>query len=117
MDFTVLTLFPELVSSFFEHGMISRGIEKGLIRGDCINIRDFSTDRHNTVDDRPYGGGSGMIMKPEPLEAAILHAKERTPGVQVVLMTPQGTRFSQEKAFELASQKAGLIFKIGRAHV
>ena len=67
MDFTVLTLFPELVSSFFEHGMISRGIEKNLITGHCINIRDFSCDRHNTLDDRPYGGGSGMVMKVEPI--------------------------------------------------
>jgi len=114
MDFTVLTLFPELVSSFFEHGMISRGIEKNLITGYCINIRDFSCDRHNTVDDRPYGGGSGMVMKPEPLQAAILAAQKRSPESKVVLMTPQGNRFNQEKAFELARQNKGLIFVCGR---
>jgi tRNA (guanine37-N1)-methyltransferase len=114
MDFTILTLFPELITSFFEHGMISRGIEKGLIKGHCINIRDFSCNRHNTVDDRPYGGGSGVVMKPEPLQAAILHAKKKAPASQVVLMTPQGTRFSQEKAFELASGNEGLIFVCGR---
>ena len=114
MDFTVLTLFPELVSSFFEHGMISRGIEKNLITGHCINIRDFSCDRHNTVDDRPYGGGSGMVMKPEPLQAAILAARKRSPESKVVLMTPQGNRFNQEKAFELARQNKGLIFVCGR---
>ncbi|MBT3176415.1 MAG: tRNA (guanosine(37)-N1)-methyltransferase TrmD [Desulfobacula sp.] len=114
MDFSVLTLFPEFISSFFEHGMISRGIEKGLIRGHCINIRDFSTDRHNTVDDRPYGGGSGMIMKPESLMAAILQAKKNDPGSKVVLMSPQGTRFNQEKAFELSCKNEGLIFVCGR---
>lgn len=114
MDFTVLTLFPQLVGSFFEHGMISRGIEKNLITGHCINIRDFSCDRHNTVDDRPYGGGSGMVMKPEPLQAAILAAKKRTPDSTVVLMTPQGARFNQEKAFELARRNKGLIFVCGR---
>jgi len=114
MDFTVLTLFPELIGSFFKHGMISRGIEKNLITGHCINIRDFSTDRHNTVDDRPYGGGSGMVMKPEPLQAAILYAKKRAPKSKVVLMTPQGTRFNQGKAFELASENEGLIFVCGR---
>ncbi|MCD4676900.1 MAG: tRNA (guanosine(37)-N1)-methyltransferase TrmD [Desulfobacula sp.] len=114
MDFTVLTLFPELVGSFFKHGMILRGIEKKLIKGHCINIRNFSTDRHNTVDDRPYGGGSGMIMKPEPLQAAILDAKKRTPESQVILMTPQGTRFNQEKARELACCNKGLIFVCGR---
>ncbi|MBC2703886.1 MAG: tRNA (guanosine(37)-N1)-methyltransferase TrmD [Desulfobacula sp.] len=114
MDFTVLTLFPELISSFFEHGMMFRGIEKKLITGHCINIRDFSTDRHNTIDDRPYGGGSGMVMKQEPLKAAILAAKKRTPESPVVLMTPQGTRFNQEKAMTLALQNKGLIFVCGR---
>ncbi|MBU1342022.1 MAG: tRNA (guanosine(37)-N1)-methyltransferase TrmD [Proteobacteria bacterium] len=114
MDFTVLTLFPELIGSFFEHGMISRGIEKNLITGHCINIRDFSCDRHNTVDDRPYGGGSGMIMKIEPLQAAILHAKKRTPESQVILMTPQGNKFNQDKAHELAVKNKGLIFVCGR---
>lgn len=114
MDFTVLTLFPELIASFFEHGMISRGIEKNLIKGHCINIRDFSTDRHNTVDDRPYGGGSGMVMKPEPLSAAIADAKKRTPESHVVLMTPQGRKFTQAKAMDLASRNEGLIFVCGR---
>jgi len=114
MDFTVLTLFPEFIRSFFEHGMIHRGVEKGLISCNCINIRDFSCDRHHTVDDRPYGGGSGMVMKIEPLQAAILHAKKKTPQSRVVLMSPQGTRFNQEKARELALLNQGLIFVCGR---
>ncbi|WP_041279608.1 tRNA (guanosine(37)-N1)-methyltransferase TrmD [Desulfobacula toluolica] len=114
MDFTVLTLFPELIDAFFEHGMISRGIEKKLITGSSINIRDFSTDRHKTVDDRPYGGGSGMVMKPEPLQAAVLYAKKKMPESKVVLMTPQGTRFSQAKAWELSCANEGLIFICGR---
>lgn len=114
MDFTVLTLFPELVSSFFDHGMMLRGIEKKLITGHCINVRDFSTDRHHTVDDRPYGGGSGMIMKPEPLQAAILAAKKRTPEALVVLMTPKGTRFDQKKAMAFAERDKGLILICGR---
>jgi len=114
MDFTVLTLFPELLDSFFNHGMISRGIEKDLITGCSINIRDFSTDRHNTVDDRPYGGGSGMVMKPEPLQDAILAAKKKAPGSKVVLMSPQGNKFSQSMAQELVSRNEGLIFVCGR---
>jgi tRNA (guanine37-N1)-methyltransferase len=114
VDFTVLTLFPELIRSFFEHGMISRGIEKNLITGNAVNIRDFSTDRHHTVDDRPYGGGSGMVMKPEPLQAAVLYARKKVPGSRVVLMTPQGRRFNQRKALEFASQNEGLIFICGR---
>lgn len=114
MDFTVLSLFPELVASFFDHGMIHRGIESRLITGTCVNIRDFSCDRHKTVDDRPYGGGSGMVMKPEPLEAAISFVKKRSPEAKVILMTPQGTRFNQKKACELASRREDLIFVCGR---
>jgi len=114
MDFTVLTLFPELLDSFFDHGMIARGIKKKLITADSINIRDFSTDRHNTVDDRPYGGGSGMVMKPEVLQAAVLHAKQKNPRSKVVLMSPQGIKFNQEKARKYAVQKQGIIFVCGR---
>ena len=114
MNFTVLTLFPELVTAFFEHGMIARGIERGLITGQSVNIRDFTRDRHKTVDDRPYGGGSGMVMKPEPLEAAISFAKKAAPLAKVVVMTPQGKRFDQEKACELAAKKQDLIFVCGR---
>lgn len=114
MDFTVLTLFPELFDPFFNHGMIQKGIEKELINGRCINIRDFSIDRHNTVDDRPYGGGSGMVMKPEPLKAAVYKAKETLVDAKVILMTPQGDPFSQDKALTLASLKQDLIFICGR---
>jgi len=114
MDFTVLTLFPELVASFFDHGMIHRGIERGLITGQCVNIRDFSFDRHKTVDDRPYGGGSGMVMKPEPLEAAVLSVRENCPETRVIMMTPQGTKFDQKKACELARDRESLIFICGR---
>jgi len=114
VKFTVLTLFPELLTAFFQHGMIQRGIDKGVISGGSINIRDFSTDRHNTVDDRPYGGGSGMVMKPEPLKAAVEKAKESSPGARVILMTPQGRPFTQETAFELAGRDEDLIFICGR---
>lgn len=114
MDFTVLTLFPELFSPFFEHGMIGRGIGKKLISGRAINIRDFSFDRHNTVDDRPYGGGSGMVMKPEILQAALSHVKDDMPDSKVILMSPQGSCLTQDKAREMASEQNGLIFICGR---
>jgi len=114
MKFTVLTLFPELADSFFEHGIIGRAIDKQIIAGTSVNIRDFSLDRHNTVDDRPYGGGCGMVMKPEPLAAAVRAAKKDYPGSRVLLMTPQGRPFDQNKACELASERQGLIFVCGR---
>jgi tRNA (guanine37-N1)-methyltransferase len=114
MDFTVLTLFPELVQAFFDHGMIGRAIRQGLITGRTIQIRDFATDRHHTVDDRPYGGGFGMIMKPEPLADAIALAKKQAPDAQVVLMTPQGEPFHQQAALEMADSDTALIFVCGR---
>jgi tRNA (guanine37-N1)-methyltransferase len=114
MDFTVLTLFPDLVSSFFEHSLIGRAIENKLILGRSINIRDFSNDHHNSVDGKPYGGGSGMVMKPGPLDRAIRYAKEISPDSRVILMTPQGEKFDQKKAGLFASRKEGLIFVCGR---
>ncbi|MBG0780444.1 MAG: tRNA (guanosine(37)-N1)-methyltransferase TrmD, partial [Desulfotignum balticum] len=114
MDFTVLTLFPELVQAFFDHGMIGRAIRQGLISGRTIQIRDFATDRHHTVDDRPYGGGCGMIMKPEPLADAIALAKKQAPDAEVVLMTPQGEPFHQQAALEMSDSDTALIFVCGR---
>lgn len=114
MDFTVLTLFPDLVQAFFDHGMIGRAIRQGLITGRTIQIRDFATDRHHTVDDRPYGGGCGMIMKPEPLADAITLAKKQAPDAKVVLMTPQGEPFLQQTALNLADSDTALIFVCGR---
>ena len=114
MNFTVLTLFPELMESFFGHGMIGRALDRELISASCINIRDFAENRHNTVDDRPYGGGCGMVMKPEPLARALDHSARRNPGSRVVLMTPQGSPFNQQKAWEMASGDEGLIFVCGR---
>ena len=114
MKFTVLTLFPELVEAFFDHGMIGRARSKELIHTSAVNIRDFAFDRHRTVDDRPYGGGCGMIMKPEILASAIRAAKKDEPNARVVLMTPQGRPFDQKSAWELASEQEGLIFVCGR---
>ncbi len=94
--------------------MIGRAIRQQLIAGRTIQIRDFATDRHHTVDDRPYGGGSGMIMKPEPLAQAIALAKKRSPGAAVVLMTPQGEPFHQHLALDMAERESGLIFVCGR---
>ncbi|MFO7911478.1 MAG: tRNA (guanosine(37)-N1)-methyltransferase TrmD [Desulfotignum sp.] len=114
MEFFVLTLFPELVQAFFDHGMISRAIKQGLVSGRTIQIRNFARDRHHTVDDRPYGGGSGMVMKPEPLAAAIHQAKAESPHARVVLMTPQGEPFHQQMALDLARSETALIFVCGR---
>lgn len=114
MNFIVLSLFPEFMEAFFSHGMIGRAADKGLISPMAKNIRDFARDRHNTVDDRPYGGGSGMVMTPDPLEDAVGWAREKSPDARVVLMTPQGEPFTQRKAVELAGRDEGLILVCGR---
>ena len=114
MVFTVLTLFPEFLEVFFRQGVIGRAVEAGVISGRIVNIRDFSTDRHHTVDDKPYGGGCGMVMKPEPLDAAIAKARKNTPGARVLMMTPRGNRFDQSKAEALAADRKDLILICGR---
>ena len=103
MDFTVLTLFPELVAAFFDHGMISRGIESRLITGTAVNIRDFSCDRHKTVDDRPYGGGSGMVMKPEPLFECIEGLMAQRTYDAVIYTSPDGETLNQPMANRMSA--------------
>ncbi len=114
MRFTILTLFPEFVSSFFNYGVTGRAFAKGIISGKAIDIREFATDVHGTVDDRPYGGGCGMVMKPDILDRAILSTKERYPGSRVLLMTPKGIPFDQEKARAMARAGEDFIFICGR---
>ena len=113
MNFAALTIFPEMFDPFWEHGIIRRAIEQKLIWASAINIRNFAEDRHQVTDDRPYGGGSGMVMKPEPLAAAIRDASQTLPGAKTVLLTPQGRMFNQQMARELAAC-AGLILVCGR---
>ena len=88
MNFTVLTLFPGMFSALLVGGIIKRAVESNRISIETIDIRDFAEGPHRTVDDRPYGGGSGMVMKPEPLAGAIHHAKQRYPGAYTLMLTP-----------------------------
>jgi tRNA (guanine37-N1)-methyltransferase len=113
MFFTVLTIFPEMFDSFWNHGIIRRAIEHHKIVASAINIRNYTKDRHQVTDDRPYGGGSGMVMKPEPLAAAIRDTAKALSGAKTVLLTPQGRVFDQKMARELASSD-GLILVCGR---
>ena len=114
MDFTVLTIFPEMLEAFFAHGIIRRAIESERISAGSIDIRDFATGKHREVDDRPYGGGNGMVMKPEPLAAAIRHARTKHPDALAVLLTPQGRVFTQSTAEEMARSSHDLILVCGR---
>ena len=97
MRIDVVSLFPELVGSVVEHGIPRRAVERGLLQVVTWNPRDYTEDRHRTVDDRPYGGGPGMVMKVEPLRAAIRDARAATQGpVRVIYLSPQGRRLDQD---------------------
>jgi tRNA (guanine37-N1)-methyltransferase len=113
MKFVALTIFPELLQSFWDNGIMRRAVTDGIIEPTAINIRDFAQGRHRVTDDRPYGGGCGMVMKPEPLAAAIRSAKAMAPMAPTILLAPQGRRFDQATAQQLARSQA-LILICGR---
>ena len=113
MNFAVLTIFPEMFHAFWNHGIIRRAIDGRHITATTINIRDFAAGRHRVTDDRPYGGGCGMVMKPEPLAGAIGAAREQLPGALIVHLTPQGRQLDQSLASQLATLP-GMVFICGR---
>jgi len=114
MHFEVVTLFPEAVETLGRFGVVGRAVEKGLVRLGTVDPRDFAEDVHRTVDDRPYGGGPGMVMKVEPLGAAVRAARERLPeGSRTVVLSAQGRVFDQSVAREYAALP-GLLLVAGR---
>ncbi len=112
MRIDILTIFPEMFQSPFDASIIKRAREKGLVEIHAHNLRDWTTDRHKTTDDTPYGGGGGMVMKPEPIFAAVESIKGEE-DIPVILLTPQGRLFTQEVAEELARHDR-LLFICGR---
>jgi tRNA (guanine37-N1)-methyltransferase len=110
---TILTLFPELIAPFVETSVLGKACERGLVSVELVQIRDFANDRHRTVDDAPYGGGCGMVMKPEPLAAALESVETGPHPPHRIFLTPQGRRFDQRAAVELA-EKEHLVLICGR---
>ena len=114
MQLGVVSLFPEMVSTIGEYGVVGRAQQRGLMSLDLTNPRDHTNDVHRTVDDRPYGGGPGMVMKYEPVAAAIDSARGRLPeGCPVVFLSPQGRVFDQAMAKRF-SALPGLVLLAGR---
>ncbi len=110
----VVTLFPEMFQAITAFGITRRAVESGIVRLDFWNPRDFTTDKHATVDDKPYGGGPGMLMKVGPLKAAIQSAKKQAgEGCRVIYLSPQGRKLDQQKLAELGSRKE-IILVAGR---
>lgn len=105
MRFDIITIFPELFTGIVECGIIRRALRAGLVDIRIVNLRDFTSDRHRSVDDRPYGGGEGMVFMPDPLFKAVEFCRGREQDVssQVVLLTPQGEVWSQNLAAEFAT--------------
>ncbi|SHI81384.1 tRNA (Guanine37-N(1)-) methyltransferase [Malonomonas rubra DSM 5091] len=113
MIFDVLTLFPGMFDSPLQESILGRAIKQDLLKVRAHNLRDWAEGKHLTTDDTPYGGGDGMVMKPEPIARAVAALKEQTPQAKVLMMTPQGVPFTQQHAKTLA-QEDGLIFLCGR---
>ena len=103
MRYTVITLFPNLVRPWLEESLLKKALERGLIRVEVVDLRAFGLGRHRTVDDTPYGGGAGMVLRVDVLAAAIDHAKGLNPDAPVLAMTPRGKPLSQARVRELAA--------------
>src|SRR5256885_1050060 len=121
LEFDIVTIFPEFFKGPFDFGVIRRGRENGLVEIRVHDLRDFTSDRHKTVDDRPFGGGEGMVLKPEPIFACVesmeIASQEQRRANEspetVVLLSPQGRMFSQSVAQELAGLKR-MVLLCGR---
>lgn len=113
MKIEILTIFPGIFSGFLNTSLIEKSIQKGLLTVTLTNIRDFAAEPHRKVDDIPYGGGAGMVMKPEPLFAATQAAKGRLPHAPVLLLSASGSPFTQQRAYELSNVEE-LILVCGR---
>jgi tRNA (guanine37-N1)-methyltransferase len=105
MRFDIISVFPELFAGVLECGILRRALQSSLVDVRIVNLRDFTRDRHKSVDDRPYGGGEGMVFMPAPLFEAVEYCRgeKRMPECQVILLTPQGTIWSQDLAAEFST--------------
>ncbi|HET7528644.1 MAG TPA: tRNA (guanosine(37)-N1)-methyltransferase TrmD [Candidatus Saccharimonadales bacterium] len=114
MKIQIITLFPEMFEGVLNSSMLWKAQKEKLVEYKLVNLRDFGIGPRRQVDDTPYGGGDGMVLRPEPLFASVEHAKKEDPDAQVLLMTPRGEMFNQEMAREFAATEAGLIIICGR---
>lgn len=110
----IITLFPEMFDGVLNGSMMWKAQKEGAVEFSLINLRDYGLGPRKQVDDTPYGGGDGMLLKPEPLFAAVEKAKEKDPTAKVLLMTPRGERWAQAKAQQYADADHGYIFICGR---
>lgn len=110
----IITIFPDIFHAYFSESIVKRAIQRGIIEVRVHNLREYASDRHRTVDDYPYGGGSGMVMKPEPFFKAIESIKADGIETGTILVTPRGRLFDQEMAMALSRETRRLLFLSGR---
>lgn len=114
MRLGIVTLFPEMFAAVTDHGISGRAVREGLMQLAFFNPRDYTTDKHRTVDDKPFGGGPGMLMKTEPLRASIAAARQAAgEGARVIYLSPQGKTLKQDSIVELAGRE-GMVLLCGR---
>jgi tRNA (guanine37-N1)-methyltransferase len=114
MKCDILTIFPQIFHAYFGEGMLKRAMMKGLIDINVHDLRDYTEDKHRTTDDYPYGGGSGMVMKPEPFFKAVEKINPEAEKRRVVILSPAGKKFDQDMAEEFSKEERRLIFLCGR---
>jgi tRNA (guanine37-N1)-methyltransferase len=114
MKCDIITIFPEIFHAYLDEGILKRALQKKLIAVKVHNLRDYTEDRHRTVDDYPYGGGAGMVMKPEPFFTAIETICPDRKKRRVMMLSPAGKNFDQDMAMELSKEKRCLLFLCGR---
>src|SRR5271155_3949224 len=109
MEFHLITLFPEMFASPFASGIMARAVRNGLVKIETHNLREYGLGSYRQVDDEPYGGGSGMVMRAEPIAASLDAVTQQHPGLWRGLLTPQGELFRQPTAADLAVREPGLL--------
>jgi tRNA (guanine37-N1)-methyltransferase len=114
MKFSIITIFPGIFDAYLNEGVLKRALQKRLIEVEVHNLRDYTEDKHRSVDDYPYGGGSGMVMKPEPFFSSVETLHPDAAGRRVILLSPAGKKFDQEMAVELSKEERTLVFLCGR---
>jgi len=114
MKCSIITIFPEIFYAYLNESIMKRAALKGLLDVAIHNLRDYTTDKHRTVDDYPYGGGAGMVMKPEPFFKAVETICPDPSTRRVIMLSPAGKRFEQEMAVELSNESKNMVFLCGR---
>lgn len=113
MKITILTLFPEMFEGFMRESILGRAQKNGLVEIKAVNLRDWGLGKHKSVDDTPYGGGAGMVLRVDVVAKAIEDLKTKNSKLKTILMTPQGEKFTQAKAKELSTEKNDLLLVCG----